>query len=320
MNKFRKTLPPLASLLPFEASARLGSVTRAGEELGLTQAAVSRQIKLLEDDLGVQLFTRRNRAIHVTDDGRELEYAVAGALETISNCAARLRDRKKSGEVVLFAQLCEGLYWVMPRLSKFYQLHPNVEVRVPVSTRPLTESIEYFDLALQTSGRKSGDFELLFSVSDEVFPVCSPRYVDKIQGLMSLTDISDYHLLHHRVYPQDWIDWDDWLTQSGLDIRVGYQGSVYDSYPMMIQAAIEGHGVALAWQKTAHQLLQSQALVRPFKESLHLADGLSVYMHPQCTPSGEVDKFLAWLKAELSGPTDDCMSGLFFGSERPGKT
>ncbi|MBX2869453.1 MAG: LysR family transcriptional regulator [Acidiferrobacterales bacterium] len=301
MNKFRNLLPPLSSLLPFEAAARLGSITKAGEELGLTQAAVSRQIKSLESNLNVELFTRRNRAIHLTEDGEEFRQSVSSALETIAGSSMRLRERKKSGEIVLFAQLCEGLYWVMPRLSNFYQQHPNIEVRVPVSTRPITEFVEYFDIALQTTGRQSGDCEKVFTVPDEVFPVCSPGYLKKIQNAVTLSDLPDHHLLHHRVYPQDWIDWDDWLKDLGADIRVGLKGTIYDSYPMMIQSAIEGHGLALAWRQTTDRLLESGALVRPLKESLYLQDGLSVYRHPQCSVTPELETFIGWLQRELLG-------------------
>ena len=301
MNKFRNVLPPLASLLPFEASARLGSITKAGEELGLTQAAVSRQIKSLENNLGVQLFTRRNRAIYLTEDGKEFQQTIAGALEAIANGSTRLREGKKTDEVILFAQLCEGLYWVMPRLSNFYQLHPNIEVRVPVSTRPLTEFVEYFDIALQTTGRKSGDCEKVFAIPDEVFPVCSPQYLRNSSSPVTLSNLPAHHLLHHRVYPQDWIDWDDWLKDMGEDIRVGFKGTIYDSYPMMIQSAIEGHGIALAWKQTTDRLLGSGALVRPFKESLYLQDGLSVYRHPECSDRPELEIFTGWLQKELLG-------------------
>ena len=300
MNKFRKSLPPLASLLPFEAAARLGSITRAGEELGLTQAAVSRQIKSLEENLGLPLFKRRNRAIHLTADGRELEGAVRDALETLSTGATRLRNRGSSGEVILFTQLCEGLYWVTPHLSKFYQQHPNIEVRIQVSVKPLTDTVEYFDLAMQTSGRNSGDCERVFSVPDAVYPVCSPQYYDTAQGLLSLADIGTHQLLHHRVFPQDWMNWDDWLARSGSAMRVGYEGTVYDSYPMMIQAAIEGHGIALGWDTTMDQLLNTGALLRPCAPQLSVADELSVYRHPQCRDRPEIAIFTDWLQGELT--------------------
>lgn len=300
MNKFKKSLPPLSALLPFEAAARLGSITQAGEELSITQAAISRQIKSLEDDLGRELFVRRNRSIHLTKEGKELHQVISDALELIASHATRLRAKRNSNEVILFAQLCEGLYWLMPHLSKFYQQYPNIEVRVSVSTTPITDNTEYFDLAFQTACRESGSCELVFTVPDDVFPVCSPMYLKGENPLLSLKNLSNYHLLHHKAYPQDWIDWDDWLDRIGQTTRVGYEGTTYDSYPMMMQAAIEGHGIALGWQITAKALLESGALVRPFKESLPLIDGLAVYLHPNCISRPEVEVFLAWLKEELT--------------------
>ena len=141
MNRLGKSLPPLASLLPFEAAARLESFTKAAEELHLTQAAVSRQIRALEDDLCTRLFERRNRAVHLTDAGREIARVIGGALEGIAAHAGQLRGINRTGEVVFFSQLCEAFYWVMPRLSEFHQRHPEIEVRVAASTRPLTEAM-----------------------------------------------------------------------------------------------------------------------------------------------------------------------------------
>ena len=299
MNKFKQSLPPLASLLPFEATVRLGSVTKAAEELNLTQAAVSRQIKALEDNLQTRLFNRRNRAVYVTADGKELSQAVYSALELLSASAMSLRDSHNSNEILLFAQLCEGLYWLMPNLSKFYQQHQNIEVKVSVSTNPLTDTTEFFDLALQTSSRDSGNCELVFSAPDEVFPVCSPAYRDKFNNSFCLSRMTDYHLLHHKVYPQDWIDWDDWLQQHNVDTRVGFKGTVFNSYPMMIQSAIEGHGIALGWRQTTQQLINDGLLVRPFKQSLKLEDGLSLYQHANCKQREELDIFIGWLKDEL---------------------
>jgi DNA-binding transcriptional LysR family regulator len=107
-------------------------------------------------------------------------------------------------------------------------------------------------------------------------------------------------LLHHKADPQDWLEWDDWLAQLGLPLRVGGKGSVFDSYPIMIQAAIEGHGMTLGWRRTMQNLLRSRALVRPFKESVPLPDGLSVYKSQGGPSRPEVKALLAWLKDKLA--------------------
>jgi len=292
-------LPPLASLLPFEAAARLESFTRAAEELHLTQAAVSRQIRALEQDLGARLFERRNRAVHLTEAGREFARVVSGALEGIAAQAGHLRGVRRKGEVVLFAQLCEGLYWVMPRLSRFHQTHPGVEVRVTASTRPLTEATEHFDLALQTSGRASGSCPLAFTASDEVFPVCSPGYLEGRRTPLDLSLLADERLLHHKAYPQDWLEWDDWLARLGQPLRVGAKGTVFDSYPIMIQAAIEGHGMTLGWRRSMENFLRSGTLVRPYRESVALPAGLSVYLRQAGPSRPEADALLGWLRREL---------------------
>jgi LysR family transcriptional regulator, glycine cleavage system transcriptional activator len=300
MDRLPKALPPLASLLPFEAAARHESFTRAAAELKLTQAAVSRQIRALEDDLGTRLFERRNRAVFLTEAGRALGRAVTGGLESIAREASRLRGERRSGEVVLFAQLCEALYWVMPRLSRFHQRHPEIELRVAASTRPLVESTEPFDVALQTSGRASGAHPLVFIASEEVFPVCSPAYLAGRRTPLALADLPNHHLLHHKADPQDWLEWDDWLERLGLKLRFSCKGTVFDSYPVMVQAAAEGHGLALGWHRTMERLLQSGALVRPFAESVVLPDGLSVYQRRAGRPQAEARALLRWLRSELT--------------------
>ena len=320
MKNLRRSLPPLSSLLPFEAAARLGSITRAGEELGLTQAAVSKQIRALEEDLGVALFERRNRAVHLTAEGRELGRRISEAFESIGALAEDLRQNAREGEVVLRSQLCEGLYWLLPRLSDFYQKHPDVPVRVSTSTRPIGESEERFDLALQTSGRDSGKTRLVFTAADEVFPICSPRYletlpVEILPAAMSHNSPSDgaphnlplalgmipkLRLLHHKVEPQDWIDWDAWLEKLETGLRVGYSGIVHDSYPLMIQAVLEGHGIALGWRRTIEPYLKSGSVVRPFAESLYLPDGLSIYQPTGWQSRKGTSVLLTWLESQLS--------------------
>jgi len=298
MKSLRNKMPPLSSLMPFEATARLGSLTKAGNELGLTQAAVSKQIRALEDSLGCQLFDRRNRAVYLTDTGAELHRVIASALMAIGHTSEDIRAQFSEGEIVLRSQLCEGLYWLMPRLSGFYQQHPQIPVRVSVSTKPLAEAEEQFDLALQTTSRDSSNSRLIFTVSDEVFPVCSPGYLTT-ENQLDLAMLPDLQLLHHNVEPQDWIEWDHWLKHVGSDVRVGHDGSRYDSYPMMMQATLEGHGIALGWQRTVDKFLTAGTMIKPFKESLHLPEGLSVYQPIDRKTRPGTTVLLDWLKSEL---------------------
>lgn len=236
----------------------------------------------------------------LTAVGRELSEVVSTALGRIAEQSNRSRGGRAENEVVLFCQLCEAIYWLMPRLDGFHQQHPEIELKLLTSTRPLTEAQDRFDVAIQTSGRASGQYPLAFGVSEEVFPVCSKIYLSKCAEPATLDRLADHHLLHHKATPRDWIEWDDWLVRVGQTVRVGIHGTVFDSYPLMLQAAIEGHGIALGWGRSAEKLLQSGALVRPFTESAVLPGELCVYLRDHDAPGPAVAALLAWLTTALA--------------------
>lgn len=300
MNTLGKTLPPLASLLPFEAAARLCSFSRAADELHITQAAVSRQIRGLEDNLGVKLFYRRNRAVSLTQEGRDLARVVSDALHSIGDSAALLRAAQRSDRVVLLCQLCEAFYWLMPRLSSFHQQYPHLDIQVVTSTRPLAEFSAHFDVALQSSRRPSGAHPLMFTAADEVFPVCSPAYFDARQPL-SLTELQSATFLHHSSQPPHLMEWDSWLQVFGQTVAANARSATFDSYPLMLQAAVEGHGVAMGWRRTASRLIESGALVRPCVESVHLPEAISIYRHQGAGDRPEIAALLGWLQEQLKG-------------------
>lgn len=298
MNTLGKSLPPLTSLLPFEAAARLESFSKAADELHITQAAISRQIRGLEENLGLKLFDRRNRAVFLTQEGRELGRVVSAALQSISDSAVSLRQSPGKNRVVLLCQLCEAFYWLMPRLSTFHQRYPEIEIQVATSTRPLTEFNDHFDVALQSTGRPSGAHVLAFTATDEVFPVCSPHYLSARQSL-PVSDLSSHTLLHYRTTPPHWMQWDGWLKLFGQTSPNYSQGPVFDSYPLMLQAAVQGHGVALGWRRTAETLIESGALVRPCAESVPLPDALSVFRRQGEEDRVQVRALIEWLEEEL---------------------
>ncbi|AUZ46163.1 LysR substrate-binding domain-containing protein [Pseudomonas orientalis] len=298
MNLLGKTLPPLASLLPFEAAARLESFSRAADELHITQAAVSRQIRGLEDNLGVKLFCRRNRAVFLTQEGRELGRVVSLALQSISEGAASLRASPRRNRVVLLCQLCEAFYWLMPRLATFHQQYPQIEIQVVTCTRPITQFNDPFDVALQSTRRASGAHALMFTASDEVFPVCSPAYLCPEQPL-ALAELSTCTFLHHSSEPPHLMEWDEWLKVFGQSLARDARGITFDSYPLMLQAAVEGHGIAMGWRRTASRLIESGALVRPCAESVFLPEAISVYRQQGAGNRDEVVALLAWLEAQL---------------------
>lgn len=300
MNTLGKSLPPLACLLPFEAAARLGSFSRAAAELHITQAAVSRQIRALEEDLGAALFERRNRAVFLTEAGRRFAYSLGNALGDIAEQANRIRGVAGTHEVVLVCQLCEAFHWLMPRLSDFHQRYPEIELKVATLPRPLPDYDSYFDIAMQSSNRETGPHPLLFSASDEVFPVCSPRYLAKL-GLssISLDQLDGHTFLQHQTLPPYQLEWDSWLTQYQCTLPEKARILSFETYSLMLQAAVAGHGLAMGWRRTAQGMLERNELVAPFVETVHLPDALSIYGRSGSLKRREASLLEAWLREML---------------------
>ncbi|MFK7939463.1 MAG: LysR substrate-binding domain-containing protein [Roseovarius sp.] len=299
MHFSRKTLPPLSTLLPFEAAARHQSITLAAQELGLTQAAISKQIKALETHLGTAVFERRNRAVHLNQDGARLHRVVQAALTDIAASCTAVQATQGESELVLRSQQCEAIYWLMPRLSGFYEQHPGINLRVSVSTTPLTHATERYHLALQTLRRDHAPAQLVHSAEDQIFPVCSPAYL-ATDTQLSPADISAHRLLHHQTDQQDWMTWADWFAQHTLPARDHHLDQMFDSYPMVMQAALAGHGIALGWHRTCEHLLATGALIRPCGEAAVLTCGLGIYAPDDQPLKRRTQALLDWLQAELA--------------------
>lgn len=299
MHFLNRSLPPLATLLPFEAAARWESFTRAAEELSLTQAAISRQIRSLEKDLGVALFERRNRGVFLTPAGRELARTLSEGLGSIARHADELRGGERGNRVVLFCQLCEAFYWLMPRLTDFHRRYPDIDLKLTTSTRPLTEQREPFDIALQSHGRPSGSHALAFTASDEIYPVCSPSHPAAQGAPIPLEALLRYDLLHHRAEPPDWMEWDGWLAALGHQMPRPSSGQTFDSYPLLLQAALAGHGIALGWRRTTERLIATGELARPVHEQLFQPDAIAIHIHHEAKERHASRVLLDWLKASL---------------------
>lgn len=300
MNNPLRNLPPLSRFKPFEAAARHESFSIAAAELDMTQTAISKQIAQLERDLGTALFERRNRAVFLTDEGRRLGQVVTTALSEIASEVAYIRGDGRSDELILHCQLCEAFYWLMPKLARFHERHPGTELRVVSALKPLTEAETPFDVAIQTTGRPSGTAKLAFIVSDKIFPVCAPALIDPSALPLDPDDLAAYPLLSHRVTPQDWMDWPDWFEEIGVAAQTSKRFKHFDSFPLVLQAAVAGQGVALGWERTVQGMIDEGKLIRPCKEFVMRPAELGVYqgsggkLHPMTKP------LLAWLSDELA--------------------
>jgi DNA-binding transcriptional LysR family regulator len=297
-------LPALDRLVGFEAAARHLSFTKAGAELHLTQSAVSRQIKELEEQLGVTLFQRRHRAISLTEPGHQLYAAAAQVLTTMRDTTERLRaqsGRRRPLSVTTtnsFAAL-----WLIPRLAGFTHEHPGVDVRITAETRVQDLERDGLDLAIRHGPASLAGPNAVRLFGERVFPVCSPKLLrDPKRPLKQPADLKNHCLLQYDD-PEGrhpWLHWKTWLEVAGLsDFRPAGTLS-FSGYEQIIPAAIAGHGVALGRSPLVKDLLASRDLVAPFQSTADPARAYFAIVARNAAGRPEVADFVEWLKAEAA--------------------
>lgn len=299
--KQQPRLPSLDLLKGFEAAARLLSFTKAGEELYLSQSAVSRQIQELEDQLGVRLFERRHRALALTEAGQTLHAAAAQALATMRAVTDRLRAGRGRQTLAVTTTQSFASLWLIPRLAGFTRAHPELDVRISAETRVLDLERDGLDLAIRHGPATMVGTHALRLFGERVFPVCSPKLLkDPGKPLREPADLRHHVLLQYDDPDgrHPWMHWKTWLEIERLtDLRPA--GSlVFSGYDQIIPAAIAGHGVALGRSPLVRKAIAAGELVAPFKRSADPARAYYAIVSKNSAGRPEVAAFVDWLKDE----------------------
>jgi len=270
-----KPLPPLNSLVAFEAASRHLSFTRAAEELSVTQGAVSRQIRLLESYLGVTLFVRDTRNLRMTDSAAHYYETVKNALQEISESTAGILQRGNDEQITVITSYAMATFWLLPRYQEFQAEHPDVDLRiVSVNSFGDITSFEY-DLALFFRAAPPVDRESVPLFGEKAFPVCSPAYLEKNPQLSKAENLSQATLLTLEEN-EDWVRWRYWFEQNDLVMSDSIRRITMNNYPLLIQSALNGQGLALGWERLVDDYLDSGLLVRPV--SLELSTTSQFYL------------------------------------------
>ena len=272
-----RSLPPLSTLLAFEAAGRLGSFTRAAAELHISQAAISKQVRQLEEQVGARLFIRSHRAVQLTQQGREYLHSVVTALTHLGHATLELRAEEPARHLCLAADHSVAALWLLPRLAALRAALPGVALDIVVSDAEAQCLAPEVDLAiLHGEGRwPLHESEPLFP--EVVFPVCSPGYLRRAGPIGQPADLAGAELIDLTDENWTWINWRIWLTDHGVGLPATHRALPIGSYPLVLDAARRGLGVALAWRCLIEEDLASGALVRPLAEevatrfSYHLA-------------------------------------------------
>lgn len=295
MYYLRKRLPPLGALAAFEAAARHLSFTRAAEELHLTQAAVSRQLRVLEEDLGVRVFDRAHRRVALTAEGRQMLHAVAPALAQLANAAEQVRATGGGVRLNIACDQSIAALWLPPRLPEFRAAHPDAAVRLIVSDDEAYCLADAHDVAIVHGTGEWPGFDATRLFGEEIFPVCSPSFAERHGPFHGVAALAALPLIELEDDHWDWINWRVWLTEAGVDGAIEGARLQINNYPLVLDAARRGQGLALGWRHLVDDDLQTGRLVRPLDASVTTEAGYFV-LTPQGRPASEAARrFTAWL-------------------------
>jgi DNA-binding transcriptional LysR family regulator len=296
-------MPALDLLVGFESAARHLSFTKAGEELHLTQSAVSRQIKELEDQLGVPLFQRRHRALALTEPGQQFYAAAAQVLSTMRSATERLRassGRRQPVSVTTTASF--AALWLIPRLAGFTRDHPGVDVRLTADTRVLDLERDGLDIAIRHGPAVLAGPNATRLFGEKVFPVCSPKLL-KRTPLEKPADLRNHVLLQYDDpdVRHPWLHWKTWFEVERIADLKPAGTLTFSGYEQIIPSAVAGHGVALGRTPLVKDLLAAGDLVAPFKSQADPARAYFAIVSKGATSRPEVADFVEWLKTEARG-------------------
>jgi len=293
-------LPPLNSLRAFESAGRHLSFSKAAEELSVTPGAISQQIRSLEDFLEIKLFRRRNRSIVLTDAGQIFLPILSDGFSSISEAVDAVRKSQCDEPLIITAPPSFTSKWLIPRLAKFKSLHPDIDVRIDASSHLVDFIREDIDVGIRFGDGEYPQLESIYLFSFDLIPVCSPKLLTDGKGLADLSDIRHHTLLHDddRNIDPSWPDWAMWLATAGIDEVDASRGIYFNQGEMIIEAAIEGQGIALVSSVMAEGEIESGRLVQPFETRLPVRLSFHLVTSPQKARNLKVAEFSQWILQE----------------------
>jgi LysR family glycine cleavage system transcriptional activator len=290
-----RRLPSLNALKAFEATARSESVTRAAEELCVTQGAVSQQVKALEAALGIKLFFRERQRLVITEAGREYLAVVRDALDRIAVGTERLVQRQTSGVLTVSTSPDFAAKWLVHRLGQFAEANPDIDLRVSAAMHHVDFAREEVDLAVRHGDGNWAGLGVVRLCSEQLFPVCSPKLVSGRNRITIASDLLKFPLLRL----DDWQTWSRWFEAAGVNDPVAH-GPVLNRASMLIDAAVDGQGIALARTALAAWDLINGRLVRPIDVSLRLRKTYWIVCPKATSALPKITMFREWLLAQAA--------------------
>lgn len=301
----KRALLPLNALRAFDAAARHLSFKNAAEELSVTPAAVSQQVRALEEYLGVQLFKRLNRTLVLTAQANNALPALESGFKQFEIAVGELLALREENNLRISVSPSFAAKWLVPRIGSYYEQHADVVVKLSASMHLVDFSREEFDLAIRYGAGDYPDLAVEELLRESVSPVCSPELMQD-DGIKSLSDLKRFTLIHDDSSLDDpsCPDWAMWLKASCVAMEDGQSALHFNQSNLAIEAAIAGRGVALAKSTIAEADIAAGRLVRPFEKVQSVDFAYYMVCPKEKLETAKVQSFMAWLRAE-AGPEAD---------------
>ncbi|KXF77818.1 hypothetical protein ATN84_09330 [Paramesorhizobium deserti] len=294
----RHRIPPLGSLRAFEASARLLSFRLAGEELGVTQSAISHRIAELESILGVKLFERLPRGVSLTDAGTLYYPYMQEAFEKIARGTALINRIGTSDDLALETYATFAMRWLIPRLSDFRRINPNLAIRIGTSQLDWELNIDRSDIGIiHTTRPERLNLHYRLLIKPDMFPVCSPSMAARMGGETGTSALAKVPRLALYTAPEDWSTWLEGTgtADSGRSITLKF-----DTYLAALQAALDGHGLAVAPDFLVADDLRAGRLVAPFASRVPQPGAWYLICRKERVNETRIKQFERWLVEQFS--------------------
>jgi len=290
----RRYLPSISLLTAFEAASRTESFTAAAQELSLTQGAVSRQIQSLEEQLGVKLFRRERKRVHLTAAGEAYAREIREALKQIARASLTLQANPEGGKLNLAILPTFGTRWLAPRLNDFLAANPGITVNLSTRILPFDLEAEHFDAAIQYGPGTAQGTESVKLLEEDLLPVCAPDLMERL-GIRTAADIAKAPLLHIETRPHVW---KQWLMAQGIS-DVPASGMLFDQFATIAQAAGHGVGFALLPRFLIERELEEGRLVVAFDRPLSGVGGYYLVWPRAKGGYPPLVRFRAWIMEEI---------------------
>lgn len=292
-----KRLPPLNALRVFDAAARHLSFTKAAEELFVTQAAVSHQMKSLEDFLGLKLFRRRNRSLLLTEEGQSYYLDIKEIFTAINDATRKLQARSAKGALTVSLSPSFAIQWLVPRLSGFNQSFPGIDVRIQAVDREEDKLSDDVDVAIFYGRGNWPGLRTDRLYPEYLLPVCAPALLTGDRPLKTPADLAKHTLLHDSSRR----DWQAYIRQLDMQQQINVQqGPIFSHSAMVIQAAVHGQGVALANNVMAQNEIDAGRLVYPFNDVLVSKNAFYLVCHDNQAELGKIAAFRKWILTQAA--------------------